>query len=762
MVQNLYSKKLKAFSGELPFGILSSIQNIKLLLNKRKLVIFEWDENSVAVSIVLNVQLPPRGNYQDIDIREKEPVLIVFNRLLYPYKAPRAFSDRLDFPKKKLAHLYVSKDGKPAPFCLTRGNIDEWFAEKEIRDYIFQVKSWLCDAASGELASDNNQYEPLRLEGYNGTSVYKYKELADYVNGKQGTTSDTGFVLGLFYETQAKTEDKAASFRFLGFVETKDDVEKVFKNNLGLTGEKHIDKWQYGIVLWDKNHTIQEEYLVELPSCCEELYQFTNNLNIDLSTGLESYCGYDISAKRSNFPVIVSIKRPYNVIGYNSDIEFVNFTVAVSTEEINARQLNADSKVVFQSHIEPLSIEKARDISGLKNNIGSLIIAGCGALGSKIVMHLIRSGHTDMLLLDGDSFSAHNLVRHSLFPEYVGKNKAIALKTVAEMFYRYDNFDEDLIALPIDADILTNSTILDKADWFLDFTASKSFFNHQIKNLKETSANICKATMLDNGKLGTLFIEGKNRGPRLDDLLVLTYDLYKQHPFISQYLQDEYDRSKQQATIINVGVGCNSETTILSDEIISIHSAAFYGVLKNECDRKSFKDNGYIFINRISSENEFKIESFTIVVSPLITITLHNGWDIRIKPEIAIKMKSEMGIAMPYETGGVFIGTINKKNRTIHVTDMIPAPSDSKSNEIAFYRGINNLPEEIDNIKRLSGQVFGYIGEWHSHPFGPNVLSHQDVKEVQKHLKELRSLSNPMPLFIVLVTPDGLVPFVFE
>lgn len=761
MARNLYSKKLKVYSGELPLEIQYSIQDIKILLNKRKLDILEWDKNSVAISVILNVQLPPRGNYLNIDIREKEPVLIVFNKFSYPDKAPRAYSDRLDFPKKNLAHLYVSKEGKPVPFCLTRGNLDEWFAEKEIRDYVLQVRSWLCDAASGELASDSDQYEPLRLEGYNGTCVYKYKELANYVNNKQGTESNTGFVLGLFYETQAQTDKKAASFRFLGFIEANDDIEKVFKNNVELTEEKQIGKWQYGIILWDKNHKIQEEYLVELPSRCEELYQFANKLNIDISAGLEVYCGYEISTKRNSFPIIVSIKRPHNIIGYNSDIEFVNFTVTASLEEINARRLSNDSKVVFQSHIEPLSIEKAREVSGLKNDLGGLVIAGCGALGSKIAMHLIRSGHTNMALLDGDSFSAHNLVRHSLFPEQVGKNKAVALKNVAESFYKYDNLEENLLALPIDADIFTDPTILNSIDWFLDFTASKSFFNHQIKNIKETSANICKATMFDNGNLGVLFIEGKNRSPRLDDLLVLVYDLYKQYSFISEYLQNEYDRSKQESTIINVGVGCNSETTILSDEIVSIHSAAFYSVIRNEYERKSFKDNGYVFINRISTENGFKIESTAFVVSPLITIT-YNGWEIRMKPEIAIKMKSEMGIAMPYETGGVFIGTINKKNRTIHVTDMIPAPSDSESNEVAFCRGINNLPEDIDNIKKMSGQVFGYIGEWHSHPFGPNGLSQQDMKEVNKHLKEFRNLSNPMPLFIMLVTPDGLIPFVFE
>ncbi|KAA6324317.1 hypothetical protein EZS27_026341 [termite gut metagenome] len=762
MAQNIYSKQLNVYTGELSREIQQSIQDIKILLNKRKVDVLEWGKNHIAITILLNVELPPRGNYHNIDIREREPVLIVFNKISYPHEAPRAYADRLDFPKKELAHLYISKDGKPAPFCLIRGDLDEWFAEKEIRDYVFQVKSWLCDAASGELATDGNQYEPLRLEGYSGTCVYKYKEVTDYINNKC-KTSDTNFVLGLFYETQPLSEKTSPSFKFLGFVESSDDISKIAAKHQQIlfTEEKSISKWYYGIICWDINLSIRKEYLVDLPENYGELSQFITNLNINIVTGLEAYFRYNISKERKNFPLIVAIKRPKNIIGYDSDIEFVNFTLFVSQEELDNETLNADSKVVFQKHIEPLSIAKALEVSGNKNNLGSLIIAGCGALGSKVIMHLIRSGYTNMLLLDGDSFSAHNLVRHSLFPEQVGKNKAMALKNVAESFYKYDNLD-DLLALPIDADILTEPTLLDEADWFLDFTASKSFLNHQIRTIKETSANICKATILDSGKLGVLLIEGKNRNPRLDDLLVLSYDLYKQYHFISKFLQDNYERNEQDSAIINVGVGCNSETTILSDEIVSIHSATFCSVIKNEYNRKSFQDDGYIFINRIDTENGFKIESFSFVIKPLISAMLPNGWEIRMKPEVALKMKSEMGIAMPGETGGIFIGLINKKNKTIHVTDLIFAPNDSESNEIRFYRGINGLPEEIDEIKKLSGQTFGYIGEWHSHPFGPNGLSPQDMKEVYIHLKELRTLPNPMPLFIMVITPNGLIPFVYE
>lgn len=750
-----YSNQLKPYTGELSREIQRSIRDIKVLLNKRKLDVLEWNENYVAIRVVLDVQLPPRGNYLNIDIRDKEPVLIVFNKSSYPFKAPRAYSDRLDFPKQKLAHLYVSKDGKPAPFCLTRGNLDEWFAEKEIRDYILQVKSWLCDASSGELANDSNQYEPLRLEGYYGHCVYKYKELADCINNQY---NEKKYTIGLFYEVQSLSNDVPISLKLLGVIDESNDISSILKKYQEFKDANDIKKIMLGVICWEEKLSVKNDYLVNLPSNYQELVDFCSTLNIDVDSITKVFLS--TKPEKGYFPVIVAIKRPNKVIGYNSDIEFVNFIVFVSKEEIENKIPNAESLVIFQEHIEPLSLDKAKEVSGNKNDLGKLVIAGCGALGSKVIIHLIRGGHTNMTLFDNDGFSSHNLVRHSLFPQQVGKNKAVAIKDVAEEFYKFDDL-KNLISIPMNAELLIDQFLKD-ANWFFDFTASKSFLNHNIKNIKDTFTNICKATILNNGKLGVLFVEGKNRNPRLDDLFVHTFDLYKQYSFISQFLQDEYDRNKQESTIINVGVGCNSETTILSDEIVSIHSAAFYSVIKNEYERKSFNDNGYIFINRIDTENGVKIESFSFVVPPLITKTLNNEWDIRMKPEIVIKIKSEMGIAIPYETGGIFIGTINKKNRTIHVTEMISAPTDSESNEITFYRGINNLPEEIDNIKRLSGQTFGYIGEWHSHPQGPNELSPKDMKEVDKHLKELRSLSNPMPLFIMLVTADGLIPFVFE
>src|SRR5690606_11278241 len=96
------------------------------------------------------------------------------------------------------------------------------------------------------------------------------------------------------------------------------------------------------------------------------------------------------------------------------------------------------------------------------------------------------------------------------------------------------------------------------------------------------------------------------------------------------------------------------------------------------------------------------------------------------------------------ETGGVFIGIANYKTKTIHVVDLISAPPDSKANGICFYRGHQGLPEQIDKVITGSGGQLGYIGEWHSHPFGPNGLSQTDMDSVNRFKAEFTEMTTPL------------------
>lgn len=74
--------------------------------------------------------------------------------------------------------------------------------------------------------------------------------------------------------------------------------------------------------------------------------------------------------------------------------------------------------------IHSRNIELANnDISGKK-----VAVIGAGSLGSKVVMHLVRAGITDITIFDPDRFESANLGRHILGVDDLGKYKTQALK----------------------------------------------------------------------------------------------------------------------------------------------------------------------------------------------------------------------------------------------------------------------------------------------------------------------------------------------
>jgi hypothetical protein len=116
------------------------------------------------------------------------------------------------------------------------------------------------------------------------------------------------------------------------------------------------------------------------------------------------------------------------------------------------------------------------------------------------------------------------------------------------------------------------------------------------------------------------------------------------------------------------------------------------------------------------------MQTQTITVAPFEVIQAINdpSWSIRFKAGILDQITIDAHKAKRKETGGVLVGIANYKTKTIHVVDLISAPPDSRANSVCFFRGHQGLPEQIDKVNMGSGGQLGYIGEWHSHPLGPN------------------------------------------
>src|SRR5690606_20678971 len=151
------------------------------------------------------------------------------------------------------------------------------------------------------------------------------------------------------------------------------------------------------------------------------------------------------------------------------------------------------------------------------------------------------------------------------------------------------------------------------------------------------------------------------------------YSLSESNKNIQNWLQREQTTARSSGFIVQVGVGCNSETTILSDDKISSHASYFSGILKREMANPA-KD-GKIYLNNIIDTEDYMIETHVLNVKPFDIFQAVNdsSWTIRFKPDIIEQLTKEFLLAGQTETGGVFVGVCNYKTKTIHVTGSIKA-----------------------------------------------------------------------------------------
>jgi hypothetical protein len=760
MAQELYSESLSDYSDHINNEeLLESIQHLMDFLGVQEIKLLNWADKYVAIPLTVPVELPPLGNFQDIDIKSEEPILLVIHTERYPSIPPAVHTDRLSFPKDHLAHLYVVKNGQPPEFCLVRGSRADWYANKRLKDLYIRVCNWLRDASAGELTEDGNQFDPLRLEGYSGMMIYDYDELFQIVTEKKSFLSNENFAIGMF---ERISYDDNVTFKIRRIVtrenleDSKVEFEKELQKDDSIPSKK---KYHFGYILWSDTEEHFNNYCVELPSDLNSFRVFCRTYGINFSR-LEHFIATVTINLYIAFPVIVGIKRPKKLIGFSGSIEFINFLFHIDSADKKDGIIINNKPVKFYKHGQPLKRSKAKEISGIIPNIGEYsLVVGCGALGSKVVMHFSRCGITNLLLTDPDDVSPHNLVRHALLGNSEGKSKAHALKQEIINLYPYDK--HLTFSSGLSGGYWLSPEMLKLYNWIFDFSASYSFLHQLIKANLSTETRVARAFISDSGNLGVLFFEGKHRNPRLDDLQVMLYGESRNNNTVCGWLQREANEESS-AVSVTVGVGCNSETTVLSDDIVSLHGAYISNVIKFESYNVP-EQQGVIYLNEIVSEPFFHNVVHRIEVPAMIVLTAKNdpSWQMRFKPGILETMQEEMKLALPHETGGVMVGSANFKTKTIHVVELIKAPPDSKANPVCFFRGVDGLPESIEKVNELTGNQLGYIGEWHTHPEGPEEMSTTDLRTVIKFKKEFDNLTAPLPVFLMIITPDNILPFVF-
>lgn len=764
MDQPLNSNTLSAFTGDIANdALLETLSKLRELAGHSDLPILQLRKGWIAVPVKLMVDLPPLGTVANLDIREQEPIMIGFSLEQYPSTAPNVYTNRPDFPKSIVPHMYLPTDGLPPGFCLVKGGsaaLDEWYSNKTIKDVLIRVANWLRDAGAGVLAIDGGQFDPLRLVSYSGYMTYDYDHLARIVRQKTALLPNGNFACLQIEDTAPKSARYSWYLRKIVSGDQLDTAINEEETERNKESDDRSKKMLYrGFLLWaDKDEPI-DNFDVDLPRTWENFKDFCSKHHIDpvpIEQELIKWPSAYIT-----YPIIVAIKRPLQVLGFSDSIEFLHFEMVLRKEAFDEKGIRPETKLDINAHLQPLTTQKAQTISAFSPSASdSVLIAGAGALGSKIVLHHLKCGRKNMLVMDTKALFPHHMVRHGLGTAYLYEDKAKALEKEAKRLFPYES--NTLTGIPVNAEMVLNpEPPADYFDWVYDFTAATAFYNRLIKAKLPAKTKVAKGYISDFGNIGILMIEGQQRNPRLDDLQVLLYQQALKDAEIQKWLQREAAAESSGQNIL-IGVGCSTDTTVLSDDIISIYAAWMSRQLKQEIARTPRAD-GLIFLNRIQHDPYFAPFVTAHTIQPLAVMAAVNDpqWQLRFAYGILNDLKTQMQQASPNETGGTLVGCANYKTKTIHVTDTIAAPPDSTANEVCFCRGKEGLVEVVQHINDKTGGQLGYIGEWHSHPDGPNGMSRKDNQTVNRFKREYIRETTPLPVFLVIVTPDAILPFVF-
>ena len=666
---------------------------------------------SFTATFKLNFPSAITGDETEFGVRREEKVKFEFCEK-FPSKAP-FITLRKDFPRD-FEHINPNKEVVNP--CIYEANLDELLQQPSFFDGILdQMAFWLDKTVTNTLFDSSQGWEPMRTDENQGFIEYPIS-LAE-PNIKVGIRcigieyySDTNKVYASLMELNTKNLNKTNHSILIPFV-SKDIANRYYPNNICTYGD-----------------LVEFCQRVHIPHINEQL---TNS--------------YKLLEKVSLVFVTLFIKRPVKLIGTNSDFEIINFAINVKSLENTkkSKKIKHGAVVYTLATVESATKELLSKFSGLNkkttNKNMTITQIGCGSLGSKIIMHLSRTGITNNIkLIDNGLFNAHNYARHALSSvinifSYKSKLLEASLNTMGLLNVK--SLTEDI--KDIKNKIKENQILIES-------TADISVRNFLIDD--EIKSEVIYTVLHRLATFGLVFIEGKDRSVRIDDLMVEFYYHCNYNDELSELIKTN------NVNYETIGQGCGSLTTIVSDATISLQAASMANIIQNRLEYGS-KEFGELYIGEIKNNINLFWKDLKVFPPLILNETTYN-MQVRVSPRVINMIKEESKKHLPNETGGLLIGHISLVNRIFTIVDFIDAPEDSKRSSGYFELGTIGLKDKIESYEIKTNGLLTYIGTWHSHPLGGGP-SCTDKRMKEKLMKDRENC----PSVCLIYSSDDFLTF---
>ncbi|MFM0120312.1 Mov34/MPN/PAD-1 family protein [Paraburkholderia sp. RL18-101-BIB-B] len=708
----------------------------------------------VEVRAQFRVDLPSRCKAAGVSlngVRSLEEVLFEF-AADFPSTAPR-ITLREDFPDT-LPHTYLHKKGARVPPCITFGDKRDVMHSDGIYRLADQMSDWLDKAATDSLAANEYGWEPSRRHvGVNFLDLNP----EDFVD----RPPFGGWRMFLCSSVWAKSGTMSMAF---GGERVSPVGQRQFFDDLlnRLKVSEHTFAGRVPLVfLWPQvseagKPAVNAHYkadsvttfaeLAEQASewrCRVALNDFVSNFNRNwVRPGAQG----DLIAY-----LVFPIRRPKNIIGTATEFEMMAYRMPLSfATKLSTADITPVTPVAIST---PISSELLSRTSALKKPPAGLTLTflGCGSLGSKALMHVVRAGASIGLLIDEKNMVSHNVARHTLLPEDAGllRGKAERLADIVRSFAtkRPKAFLGDVRGLDFSHPkyrdffngehcVIVNTT---------GSTSVRSFLSTQ-----PFPARVIESALLNHGAAAFMTVEGPGRNPSTLDLIHHAYERLRPAGVLQK-------QGEEKENVLEIGVGCHSVTIPMPDSRVSL-VAAGVGQKLLQLQETGLPDAGVSAVSLVG-EDGMSISWTHDSVGPTHLARVHDDetWSVRVLDAAHQKILADVALYPHVESGGLIVGRVSSLTREIFITDVLPAPQDSTRSATRFVLGTEGTVATIREYEALGGQTLSCLGTWHSHlaVSGPSQMDRDTAKLLDGKLRNAAVLLIRHPAGYAALVRDG-------
>lgn len=682
------------------------------------------DECEVVV-IDIDVEL---GQNRVNDIRAIERVAICIKDL--DIAPPEVLALRTDFPL--VPHLNLRSQEFPRSLCLFEEPYIEIKRRLTASAFLERIREWLAQTAKGVLHGEDQPLEPLLPYSLNQVvlpaEIFTEELKAQLLTVVGPITGTHGIKTFIAQEFIANQQPKQQPLYIALPIIGHSQVHGVIHSAPQTLAELHQYLLQAGIDLLEflrKELKSITTYHPNLQQAQILLIVWLNKKRSDASA-VEAA---DVRAFMLNSPLI----KVGSDIGIWDMVDKEIGTLLKIDSTKNGQQ----TPIALMNPQLAFTPELAAEYNGFRErNELKLALVGVGALGSQLLMNLVRMGFGQWTVIDDDMLFPHNLAHHVLSNSVVGLPKASSVAKMMNELFGDKVIVRAIVENVLDLDSTPNlKGTLNSADMIVDASASISVARSLCYDYPSNAKKISLFLNPTGTDLVALF-EGTDRKITLDMTEMQYYRGILHNPLLQTHLQMKREK-------IRYASSCRDISGTVSQDLIALHAA----LAAKAIQVASQILDPFIWIWQFD-QNQTAINKIEIPVENEIRLSI-GEWTLVTDEGFLKTIFAARSGSLPSETGGVLVGSYDMPRKTVYVVDTILSPPDSVEWPTVYIRGCQGLTNKLNTIISTTAGQLEYIGEWHSHPDQtPISPSSLDVAAFQK-LAQIMNANGIPPLMLI-------------